>query len=49
MSQYTKVEQAYICSKVRRIKWSQISESLRRFWKEWRDKEILANRKHGMD
>lgn len=49
MSQYTKVEQAYMCSKVRGIKWPEISESLRSFWKEWRYKELLANRKHGMD
>ncbi len=47
MIKYTKIEKAYICSKVRRIKWSQISESLRKFWKEYRDNEILANTKHG--
>jgi hypothetical protein len=44
MCQYTKIEQAYICSKVKRIKWSQISESLRKFWKEYRDNEILTKK-----
>lgn len=36
---YTAVEKAYILSKVKGIKWDEISESLRKFWIDWRNYE----------
>ncbi len=39
MKQYTRVEKAYILSKIKGIKWENISESLRDFWVEWRLKQ----------
>ena len=46
MKKYTKIEREYICSKVKRIKWSQISESLRDFWVDYRNKEIIKTNKY---
>ena len=35
---YSKVDQRYITKKIPDIPWTQISESLRQFWIDWRDK-----------
>lgn len=36
MREYTDDEKKYIMSKIPNMKWSQISETLRMFWIEWR-------------
>jgi hypothetical protein len=36
MKKYTNVEKAFILSKIKGIKWEEISESLRDFWVEWK-------------
>jgi hypothetical protein len=45
MRNYTDNEKKYITSKITSIKWEEISESLRTFWLEWRDKNEIPRGK----